>query len=149
MKQIAHFIATCGPLGSSRFAPGTLGSLVGIPFILILGNHLSLFTFSLFVLFFIAVWSSHVVAQNLAEHDPPNVVIDETCGMMVSLLLLPIRWETLLVGFVGFRFFDIVKPPPIRFLEHLPWGFGIVLDDIAAGIYTNLLLQILVRYAHL
>ena len=75
--------------------------------------------------------------------------MEETGGMMVSLFLLPIKWQTLLVGFMAFRFFDIVKPPPIRPLERLPLGFGIVLDDVAAGIYTNLLLQVLVRYAHL
>ena len=149
MKKVARFIATCGPLGGSRFAPGTLGSLVGIPFVLIAGENLFFFLFILVALFCIAVWSSHVVAQDLGEHDPPNIIIDETCGMMVSLFLLPIKWQTLLVGFMAFRFFDIVKPPPIRPLERLPLGFGIVLDDVAAGIYTNLLLQVLVRYAHL
>lgn len=146
---MAHWIATCGPLGASHFAPGTLGSLAAVPLILIVGENLTFFVFIVLALTAVAVWASHTVSQDLADPDPPSVVIDEVCGMMASLLFLPIKWQTLAAGFLAFRFFDIVKPPPIRSLERLPLGFGIVFDDIAAGIYTNLILQVLVHYAHL
>ena len=69
--------------------------------------------------------------------------------MLVSFLFVPIHGTTLLVGFLLFRFFDIVKPPPIRRIERLPGGFGIVLDDVLAGVYANIVLHILVFYAHL
>lgn len=147
--RFAHWIATCGPIGKSKVAPGTLGSLAALFIVLLTNGHSAVLIASLLVLFFVAVWSSGVTARDLGEHDPSVVVIDEVCGIMVSFLFVPIDWRTLVVGFVGFRFFDVLKPPPLRLLEQIPKGFGIVLDDLAAGIYTNLVLQILIRYAHL
>ena len=144
-----HWIATLGPIGHSKIAPGSLGSLAALVLVLLIGHNPPLFLFSSCVLVLIAVWASTVTAADLGEKDPASVVIDEVCGVMVSFLFLPITWRTLILGFLGFRFFDIVKPPPIRQMEFLPKGFGIVLDDVVAGIYTNLILQLLVRYAHL
>ena len=97
----------------------------------------------------IAVWSSHLTAQQLGQKDPSVVVVDEVLGMMVSLIFISMSWPRLIVGFLAFRFFDIVKPEPVRYLERFPYGFGIVLDDVMAGVYTNLLLHLLIRYAHL
>ena len=148
-KTLGHWIATCGPIGEMRVAPGSFGSLVAIPLILLTSHHAAVFAFLLGVVFFVSVWSSHVAARDLGQHDPASVVIDEVCGMMVSFLFVPVGWKVLILGFIGFRFFDIVKPPPIRFCERFPSGFGIVLDDVMAGIYTNLLLQALIHYAHL
>ena len=98
---------------------------------------------------FAAVWSSHVLSIKLKDPDPQCIVIDEVCGMFVSFLFIPMGWESVIAGFLLFRFFDVFKPPPIRLLERVPHGFGIVLDDVAAGIYANLVLQGLVRYVHL
>ena len=148
-KKIAHWIATCGPIGQIRIAPGSFGSLVAIPFIFLTSGNLNLFLLVLLALIFIGIWSSGVAAHDLGQQDPSNVVIDEVCGMMVSFLFIPISWQTLVAGFIGFRFFDIVKPFPVRRFERFPSGFGIVLDDLAAGIYTNLLLHLSIRYAHL
>ena len=97
----------------------------------------------------IGIWTSSVAAHEFGRLDPQNVVIDEVCGMMISFLLIPLSWQTLAIGFIGFRLFDIVKPPPIHWFERFPSGFGIVLDDLAAGLYTNVFLQLLIRYAHL
>jgi len=86
------------------------------------------------------VWSSSVM-ERLWGKDPSKVVIDEVAGMCVSLLLLPVNVKYLLAAFILFRFFDIVKPLYIRKTEAFPRGWGIMLDDVLAGIYTNILLQ--------
>jgi len=86
------------------------------------------------------VWSSSVMEQFWGK-DPSKVVIDEVAGMCVSLVFLPVNVKYLLAAFILFRFFDIVKPLYIRKTEALPRGWGIMLDDVLAGIYTNILLQ--------
>jgi phosphatidylglycerophosphatase A len=74
------------------------------------------------------------------------VVIDEVAGQWITLLFVPVTWKTLAVGFILFRGFDIVKPPPVRQLERLPEGTGIVVDDIGAGIYALAVMQLLLNF---
>jgi phosphatidylglycerophosphatase A len=76
------------------------------------------------------------VARGSGVKDPQFVVIDEVAGQLVALIAVPLAWKTFLAGFILFRFFDILKPPPVRQLEAIPEGAGIVLDDIAAGAYA-------------
>jgi phosphatidylglycerophosphatase A len=76
------------------------------------------------------------VARGSGIKDPQFVVIDEVAGQLVALIAVPLAWKTFLAGFILFRFFDILKPPPVRQLEGIPEGAGIVLDDIAAGFYA-------------
>jgi phosphatidylglycerophosphatase A len=76
------------------------------------------------------------VARGSGNKDPQFVVIDEVAGQLVTLIAVPFAWKSFLAGFILFRMFDIVKPPPVRQLEALPEGAGIVLDDIAAGLYA-------------
>ena len=148
-NKFAHWIATCGPVGYLKFAPGTVGSLCGIPLVLTY-RYSPLFSLLLLgCLLSIAVWSSSVTSKELGEKDPSVVVIDEVCGIMITFLFVPLSWVSLLIGFLAFRFFDILKPQPVRYLERFPDGFGIVLDDAMAGIYANIVLQLLIRYAHL
>lgn len=78
--------------------------------------------------------------------DPQSVVIDEVAGQWITLLFAPLTWKTLLAGFILFRAFDIVKPPPVRQLERLPMGTGIVLDDVAAGLYALACMQLLIHF---
>jgi phosphatidylglycerophosphatase A len=85
------------------------------------------------------------VARASASKDPQFVVIDEVAGQMIALLAVPLTWKTFLTSFILFRVFDIVKPPPVRQLEKLPKGAGIVLDDVAAGLYALLLVQLLLH----
>lgn len=85
------------------------------------------------------------VARASVSTDPQFVVIDEVAGQMIALLGVPLTWKTFLAGFILFRVFDIVKPPPVRQLEKLPEGTGIVLDDVAAGCYALLVIQLLLR----
>lgn len=85
------------------------------------------------------------VSRATANKDPQFVVIDEVAGQLIALIAVPLAWKTLLAGFILFRGFDIVKPPPVRQLEKLPEGFGIVLDDVAAGIYALAAMQLLLH----
>jgi phosphatidylglycerophosphatase A len=78
--------------------------------------------------------------------DPQFVVIDEVAGQLVTLVAAPVTWQSLLLGFILFRAFDIVKPPPIRHLERLPEGVGIVVDDVGAGIYALAIMQIALHF---
>lgn len=149
MNRLPHLIATCGPIGQSRWAPGTLGSLVAVPLIL----WIDPFGFSYLgltaVIVFVGIWASSITSRDLGEHDPSSVVIDEVAGLLVAFLWIPVSGKTLVIGFILFRLFDTLKPPPIKTLERLPRGYGIVLDDVLAGVYANLILQGLWRYAHL
>jgi phosphatidylglycerophosphatase A len=85
------------------------------------------------------------VARASATKDPQFVVIDEVAGQLIALIAVPLAWKTFLAGFILFRALDIVKPPPVRQLEKLPEGTGIVLDDVAAGIYALVIMQLLLR----
>jgi phosphatidylglycerophosphatase A len=86
------------------------------------------------------------VARASRVKDPQFVVIDEVAGQWITLLFAPVAWKTVLAGFILFRAFDIVKPPPVRQLERLPEGTGIVVDDVAAGIYALAVLQFLLHF---
>lgn len=86
------------------------------------------------------------VSRAYGVKDPQFVVIDEVAGQLIALMGAPLAWKTFLAGFILFRAFDIVKPPPVRQLEKLPEGTGIVLDDVAAGIYALAIVQLLVRF---
>ena len=85
------------------------------------------------------------VARASGKKDPQFVVIDEVAGQLIALIAVPLAWKTFLVGFILFRAFDITKPPPVRQLEKLPEGTGIVLDDVAAGLYALIVMQLLLR----
>jgi len=85
------------------------------------------------------------VARAAAIKDPQVIVIDEVVGQLVALIAIPVSWKSLLLGFILFRGFDIVKPPPVRQLEQLPEGLGIVMDDVAAGLYALLIMQVLLH----
>ena len=78
--------------------------------------------------------------------DPQFVVIDEVAGQFTTLIAVPVAWKSLLLGFILFRGFDIVKPPPIRRLERLPEGTGIVIDDVAAGLYGLVVMQVVLHF---
>lgn len=142
-------IAATG-LGSGLFpfAPGTAGTLVGIPVYMVFSRFpwpiylLSVIAFSLF-----AVYVSQEAEKIYNEKDPPRIVIDEIAGFQVTMFLVaPTVWHILL-GFIIFRIFDIIKPFPIRLCERsLPGGYGVVGDDIIAGIYGNVMLLLLVRF---
>jgi phosphatidylglycerophosphatase A len=84
--------------------------------------------------------------RGCGKKDPSHVVIDEVAGQLLTLVACPIVWQALLAGFILFRAFDIVKPPPVHSLERLPEGTGIVVDDLGAGIYGLIVLQLLLHF---
>jgi phosphatidylglycerophosphatase A len=139
-EQAALFLATGCYIGTVPFAPGTLGSLIGLPLCFLLSrlNFLqSVVWILIFIFFSIAVASA--AEKILGQKDPGQIVIDEMAGLAVAFAGLPFNLKTVLVGFIIFRAFDILKPFPIRILEkRVGGGSGVVLDDVLAGIYANL-----------
>jgi phosphatidylglycerophosphatase A len=89
------------------------------------------------------------VVRETGLSDPRFVVIDEVAGQLIALIAAPLQWKSLLVGFILFRAFDILKPPPLRLLERLPEGTGIVVDDLGAGLYALAVMQLFLHYGFL
>lgn len=138
--RLVLFLASGLFLGLIPFAPGTFGSLLGIP-LHWLFSHLpiSLGICSLGFVILISVWISSRAELLLGNKDPSQIVIDEVAGMAVALAGAPIEPSLIIVAFMFFRFFDIWKPFPIRYIDKsFPGGWGIVLDDVAAGVMANL-----------
>jgi phosphatidylglycerophosphatase A len=98
------------------------------------------------VLVLIGIPAATRVARAAAIKDPQFVVVDEVAGQLITLVAVPVSWKSLLLGFILFRGFDIVKPPPVRQLEQLPEGVGIVIDDVAAGLYALLIMHVLLHW---
>jgi len=139
---LATAVATGLGSGYSPVAPGTAGSLVGLALFWAV-HHLPLVAqaAATVVMFAVGVVAAGHVARRLRIEDPGVVVADEVAGMWVSLLGLPLTGVTAAAAFVLFRIFDVFKPYPARDLERLPGGWGIMCDDVMAGIYANLLLR--------
>lgn len=145
LKGTAALIATAFYSGYSPFAPGTAGSALALPLaaaLCVAGP--AIHAAALAVVTLAAVPAAGVVASRLGRHDPACVVIDEVAGMILTLLFVPFSWFAVVAGFLLFRAMDIVKPFPGRRLERLPGGWGIVADDLMAGIYANLVLRALI-----
>ena len=142
LDALATALATGHGSGYSPVAPGTAGSLVGLALFWAV-HHLSLpgQVVATAVLFAAGVAAAGHVARRLGVEDPGRVVADEVAGMWVSLLGLPLTGVTAGAAFVLFRVFDVFKPYPARDLERLPGGWGIMCDDVMAGVYANLLLR--------
>ncbi len=142
------FLATGFYIGNIPLAPGTFGTILGLPLCFLLGLlklPIALVCTLLFIL--IAIWISHIAEKRLEKKDPGCIVIDEIAGMVVALIGLPLNLTTGLIGFIIFRILDISKPFPIRALEkHLPGGVGVVMDDVIAGLMANLILRVIIHY---
>lgn len=138
------FLATGAHIGRIPIAPGTFGSLVGLPIVYLFAKTdwilASLLTGMLVL---ISVRVAHLAERQLNAKDPGCIVIDEVAGMCVTLLAIPLTLTTGIAGFFLFRIFDVIKPPPARQLEKvLPGGWGVVMDDVVAGIMANIVLRV-------
>jgi len=142
--KLALILSSWFGAGMIPVVPGTFGTLAGLPLAIAVA-HLGLLAGAYVLFFFVllAVWASGKSASALKNHDPAEVVIDETAGLLLTLFLLPATGFNLCLGFILFRLFDILKPYPIRRLEEVGGGAGIVLDDLLAGVYGNLCLRLL------
>ena len=153
VKQvIAELLATGFYVGKLPFAPGTFGTLVAIPLILIYWNKGLLVQFSItMAVFLVGIWAATVIVGDTtgdtdkAHIDPDFVVIDEIAGYMVTMIAIEPTLIHLALGFVLFRIFDIFKPPPIKMFEKLPSGIGIMADDIIAGVYSWIVLFAIIK----
>jgi len=138
------FVATGFFIGTVPFAPGTFGSLIGLPVCFLLSRLnflLSVICILVFILFAIGIASA--AEKILKQKDAGEIVIDEIAGLIVTFIGIPFTLKTVIVGFIIFRAFDILKPFPIRLLEKkVAGGPGVVLDDVLAGLYGNLILRL-------
>jgi len=147
----ATLVATFFGVGRLRPGPGTWGSasttVLWAALAFALPQNLRTLTAIILAILvtLIGIPAATQVARSSGTKDPQFVVIDEVAGQLVALIAVPLEWKTFLAGFILFRAFDIVKPPPVRQLEKLPEGTGIVLDDVAAGIYALAVMQLLLR----
>ena len=144
MNTLVRLLATFFGAGLFPFAPGTFASLLAVlAFKLTLERASGPIRLGAIVLvFFVGVWAAGRHAARLGRKDPRPIVIDEVCGQWISLLAVPPTWGFMAAGFVLFRVFDVVKPFPIRRLEALPGGWGIMADDVLAGLYAAAVMQI-------
>ena len=133
---IWRFVATFFYLGKLPFAPGSWGSLGALLIWLLLPVIFSVQLSVIIILFVLGVYSSSRMAKYLDDHDPSEVVIDEVVGMGISLFMLPHNFWLYLLSFILFRVFDILKPSFIYRIQNLPGGWGIMLDDVLAGLLT-------------
>ncbi|UCG78998.1 MAG: phosphatidylglycerophosphatase A [Nitrospirota bacterium] len=137
------YIATLGPVGFMPVAPGTFGTAVCA--VLLLATRPSTSSLLIFTLLVavIGTVSAHFAEIYLNKRDPGEIVVDEFAGFLVTMLFIDITTLSLVIAFFLFRLFDIIKPPPIRYLEHqLKGGMGVVMDDLMAGVYANLSTQL-------
>jgi|TARA_B110000211_G_scaffold136842_1_gene156539 phosphatidylglycerophosphatase A len=131
-----HFLALGFGSGLSPKAPGTFGTLAAVPLFLLMAPLSTSIYLSLLVIMSLAgIYICGKAAEDAGVPDHGAIVWDEIVGLLITMCLMPVTWQTLLVGFVLFRFFDILKPWPISFIDkNCHGGFGIMLDDIVAGI---------------
>jgi phosphatidylglycerophosphatase A len=137
-----HLIATALGTGYAPLAPGTAGSLLALFLIYYFYPPSWILLLSILLLFLLGVYCSGKL-EIIHGEDPSLVVVDEVVGMAISLLFLPRNWLLFLLAFLLFRFFDIVKPAPINSSQKLRAGWGIMIDDVLAGIYAIISVQIL------
>ena len=134
--RLALLIATGLGAGYSPIAPGTAGSAVAILILwLIPFSRAGLIAFLVGVVV-VGTWAAHVAERRLGGKDPGAIVIDEVAGMTLSVVAFPLTPAVLLAGFVLFRVFDVVKPPPAHASQRLAGGVGVMIDDLIAGIYA-------------
>ena len=149
MRTLITFLATGAGLGYVPLLPGTAGSVLGLMLGLLLAplwiHSPAAFLMLFGVLFTGACLVAGAAEKLFSEHDASLIVIDEIFGMVAAMCFNPTGWVTLLTAFALFRLFDIVKPWPASYFDRMSGGAGVMLDDLAAGIYANLVLQIVRR----
>jgi len=148
----ARLVATFFGVGCLKPGPGTWGSLATILLWALISatipmaNRTWATIFAAAAVTLIGISAATRVARATSSQDPQLVVIDEVAGQLVSLIAVPLAWKTFLAGFILFRVFDMWKPFPIRRLERLPEGTGIVVDDLAAGLYALAVVHLLLHF---
>lgn len=148
LKTFAGFFAFGLGSGLAPFAPGTFGTLAAIPFYLLLSSlSQPMYLWLVFIAFVVGVKLCDVTGGRLGVHDYGGIVWDEFVGFWITMCLVPFSWQNVVVGFLLFRVFDIIKPYPIKLLDkNVSGGFGVMIDDVLAGVYAMLILFALDKY---
>ena len=138
LRNPLHLLSLGFGSGLAPVAPGTFGTLVAIPFYLLLAQlALPIYLAIVLLGFVLGVYLCRYTSDVLGEHDHSGIVWDEFIGFWITMIAVPVSWPWILAGFVLFRFFDIVKPWPVKLADSkLKGGFGIMIDDVLAGIYA-------------
>lgn len=140
-----HFLALGFGSGLAAKMPGTFGTLAALPLVVLLSHYASFSVYLIVTILvsIVGIWICGKTAEDMGVHDDSSIVWDEVAGMLITMLAVPLSWQTLLVGFVLFRFFDILKPWPISYLDkHVHGGFGIMIDDVLAGLFALCILHL-------
>jgi phosphatidylglycerophosphatase A len=148
LSRPAHFIAFGFGAGLMPFAPGTWGTLVAFPIYWLVGPQIEPIEFLLAIvaLFALGVWACGATGRALGVPDHGGMVWDEVVAFLLVLFLVPASWQWQTAGFVLFRLFDILKPPPIRYYDRtFKSGFGVMLDDLVAAFYTLIVIAVAAR----
>lgn len=148
MKVFARVISTIFGIGYLPAFPGTVASAVTvlIYYFFLHSFHWILYISFLLLIFFLGVYSSYIIQKDSDEEDPSKIVIDEVGGQMAALFLVPSRMLYLVLAFLIFRFIDIVKPFSLKKIELLPGGWGVMVDDLVAGIITALIVHFILIF---
>lgn len=148
MRRFILFLSSNAGLGYAPVASGTFGTLAGIPAYWLLAKlPPTLWLLTVLALFFLSCWVAGAAGKIYGVVDDGRIVIDELVGYLVTIALLPFTWKAALLGFLLFRFFDIAKPQPARYFDRtVKNGYGVVLDDVVAGLYAALSLRLLLHF---
>ena len=145
MRHPVHFLALGFGSGLAPKAPGTFGTVAALPLVILLSLYTSFSVYLTLTIIacVVGIWICGKTADDMQVHDDSSIVWDEVAGMLITMLAVPLSWQTLLAGFVLFRLFDILKPWPIGYLDkHVDGGFGIMIDDVLAGVFALAALQL-------
>ena len=148
LKNPIHFLAFGFGSGLSKVAPGTFGTLAAVPLFLALSClPLWAYVVAVIAVCLLGIWLCDQSSKMLDVHDHPGIVWDEFAGFFITMIAAPVSWVSVLLGFVLFRIFDVLKPWPISYLDKkVHGGLGIMLDDILAGVFAAICLQLILLY---
>ncbi len=147
MISLSKIIATFFGIGYFPAAPGTAATAVGIGLVYLMKDNNGIYLGCTVFLIIAGIAASSYLEKILKEKDPGIVVIDEVVGILIALAGIPFSWPIAICGFFLFRAFDMFKIYPINKIESMPGGWGIMLDDVMAGVYTNIALTIALRWS--
>jgi len=140
-----QFLAVGFGSGLAPRAPGTFGTLAAIPLYLIIATYFNAYYLAIvLVMSIVGIFICDRAAKSVGVHDHPAIVWDEFVGFLITMFLIPLSWQSIVVGFVLFRFFDILKPWPISLADKkLTGGFGIMFDDVLAGLFALFIMHLI------
>ncbi|MFA5059896.1 MAG: phosphatidylglycerophosphatase A [Candidatus Omnitrophota bacterium] len=141
-NNLVKIISTFFYMGYFPGAPGSMASIAGVLIFMILFDSIVLYLLCLSVVMAAGIWASGKMEKLAGKKDPSCVVIDEVAGILIAFFLLPAQWPVIITAFFVFRAFDMFKIYPINRFEKLPGSWGIMMDDVVAGLYTNIVVHV-------